>query len=88
MLVDGKTFREHFTLRFDNSHAASINSVFLCLTREIRLILDAISKSAYLGTYRRGRLVTQPLYTNENCDEWNKYMNNFFDWTETIVSII
>ncbi len=88
MLVDRDTFRKHFALHFDNSQAASINSVFLRLTRENCLILEAVSKPGCSGTYRRVGLVNQPLLSDESCDEWNKYMDNVFDWTETIVSII
>ena len=70
MLVGGITFREHFALPLDTSRAASTNSVFL------RLTLEKCS-----GTYRRVGLVTQPLYINERCDEWNEYVDNVFNWT-------
>ena len=88
MLVDEDTFRQHFTLYFDNLQAASINSVFLRLTPEKCLILEILSKSGCSGTYRRVGLVNRSLYSNESYEEWNKYMDEVFDWTETIVSII
>ena len=88
MLFDGDTFREHFTLHFDNLQAASINSVFLRLTRENCLILEAVGNPGCSGTCRRVGLVNQPLHSDERCEEWNMYMDKVFDWTETIVSII
>jgi hypothetical protein len=88
MLVDEEIFREHFALHVDDLRAVPINSVFLRLTRENCLILEEVSKPGCSGTYRGVGLVNKPLHNLEKCDEWSKYMDNVFDWTETVVSII